>query len=358
MHPVVSAGRHVIVGGLGNVGRHLQKTLLEQGRAIVVLDRQPSSSASLLSAPPLFAHKSVEFCPFTLGTDDTLSLVSALKDADVVYSVVTPDVEFGTKKDFHQTNVIGIKNLIEACRTAGVPKLVYASSLAVTNHFLPSINANESDALPSMDSYLTSYDLTKRQGEDMVLAANDGNNFKTCALRLGGVLASVQDYYLRRNYEMGESTGIVYTVPCERIDTIAAKDVATALSRASDSLDRNPSLAGKALFVTKSKNEHAPTATDIARLLVELNQWKLQVIPSFVYSCIRRAVQLQYNMSLPFRQTDKLPGIPPHMYMQVPLYEQTFDNSLARKTLQWAPEWSWEETLESIVNDNRSSKRI
>ena len=355
----MSSSRHVVIGGLGNLGRHLQRALLESGRSVTVLDRPNHDSATLLQ------HKSVDYIPYSLGFDDGASshqqlLTDALKGAETVYSVVTPDVQNGTVREFEQTNHIGMHHLIQSCRQAGVPKLVYASSLAVTNHFIPSHNQTEATPLPDLDSYETMYDRTKRLGEDLVLQANTASNYQTCALRLGGILAGPTDYYMRQAFQDGEASGRIYAAHTEPIDTIAASDVAVAMMQADNKLSSSSSpLAGRALFVTKSRNAVAPRADDIATHLADLMGWQVQVLPPVVLKAIAAGAWLRYKIAtMTTSNPEDLPGMPPHKYLDISNYEQTFDNSLAHELLDFAPQLSWEDAVEKIVKDYKSSRKL
>lgn len=159
--------KHVIVGGLGNLGRHLQRVLLEQGHAVKVVDL-PTSASVVQSR---LVHPSVEYVPYQLGwmnnnnagtsQEQHSALVEALHQVETVHSVVTPDVQTGTVREFDVTNRLGLQHLVTACLLAGVQKLVCASSLAVTNHLQPSVNQTEDDPLPPMESYTSSSDRTK-----------------------------------------------------------------------------------------------------------------------------------------------------------------------------------------------------
>jgi nucleoside-diphosphate-sugar epimerase len=90
--------------------------------------------------------------PFTLllgsSSDDPSILKEAIKDADTVYIIVTPDILRGTEGDMKQTNVNGIQQLIQACQEVGVAKLVHVSSFATANHFVDHVKEDETAALP------------------------------------------------------------------------------------------------------------------------------------------------------------------------------------------------------------------
>jgi len=354
----------VILGGLGNVGRILQKELLQTkpATAVHVLDRPHPQAEKALQDPNKCAYS-----PYNLGRDDPTRLTKLLEGADCVYSVVTPDVQHGTVQDFRFTNKIGMEHLVQACQAAGVPKLVYASSLAVTNHLTPSIQASEKDPLPPMESYQSYYDRTKRQGEEIVLGANNNNNnnassspLKTCALRLGAVLASPKDYNFRAHFELGEQSGKIYTFRnAAKIDSIAAADVASAMVKAGDKLsdggDPNNELQGKALFVTKSRNDETPNIDAIALKVAQLMEWELQYLPPVVMKLLQAKEWMQHSVVSKFKSEDELPGMPPHVFLDIAMNEQTFDNSMAHKVLDWRPRLSWEETVEQIVQDHRST---
>lgn len=337
-------GKHVIIGGLGNIGRHIQRVLLENGRtSVTVLDRPRSS--------PELEHASVKFVPYTLGSDDPSQLTQALQGCETVYSVVTPDVQYGTVGEFDRTNRVGIQHLVESCQQAGVAKLVHASSIAVTNHFVDSHNQDESMPLPKLSSYASHYDRTKRLGEELVLQV-DPSKLKACALRLGGVLASPRDYYMRQSFEQGAASGIIHTIHGAAIDTIAGQDVARAMVLADSKLESTASLVGTALFVSKSNNETVPKTHEITDYMASRLGWKIRSLPSAIFSVVQAAFWMQYQgYTKLVSKPDELPGIPPHLYIQLPLHTQTFNNSLARKLLDFEPELSWEQAVDAIIDD-------
>jgi len=160
----------------------------------------------------------VECLIHSLGTDSVESLTEAVRGASVVYSMVTPDVQKAPAPAFELTNTHGVKNLIAACEAANVPRLVYVSSIATTNHFISSKNWDETHALPPLSTYRSPYDRSKRLGEETIIAAN-GPRLATCALRLGGLLASPRDFTLRA---MLATPGKIMTVRSQPIDYIGA----------------------------------------------------------------------------------------------------------------------------------------
>lgn len=342
---------------------------MEQGHAVKVLDL-PTSTKVVQSR---LVHPSVEYVPYQLGCMDPnknvgtsrkqhAALVEALHQAETAYSVVTPDVQKGTIREFDITNRLGLQHLVTACQLAGVPKLVHASSLAVTNHLRPSVNETENDPLPPMESYISWYDRTKRLGEEIVLQANDEHHFRTCSLRLGGLIASPNDFTFRTHFQTGSAIGRIFMSPCQPIDFIAASDVATAMALASTKLDSDSltsqtnELAGRAVFVTKSRNAVVPSAEELAHYLAHLMGWSVIMVPRWVISTMQSVAKMQHTaISALTSRPDDLPGVPTHVFLDYTNHEKTFDNSLAYQLLGFQPELSWEQAVEAIVDDYCSS---
>lgn len=86
---------------------------------------------------------------------------------------------------YEKVNVEGTKIVIEACKSAGVPKLVYTSSAGVIYSGKENlINADERIKYPKVA--LDAYNETKAKAEELVLEAN-GDELLTCALRPSGI---------------------------------------------------------------------------------------------------------------------------------------------------------------------------
>jgi nucleoside-diphosphate-sugar epimerase len=60
-------------------------------------------------------------------------------------------------------------------------------------------------------------------------------------------------------------------------------------------------------------------------------------------------------VTAPF-QTEEM-GMPPHLYLDITKYEQTFDNTRARTVLDFTPEDSWQDAVERIVRDYKDNKK-
>jgi nucleoside-diphosphate-sugar epimerase len=344
--------KHVLVGGLGNLGRHMQRTLLAEGKQVCVVDRLTRSE--VLLQRKLVHPTYVEYIPLDLGEsskkNDAL-LRSAVLGADTVYTMATPDILRATVGEMRTINVGSVQQVINACVDVGVPKLVHMSSTAVTNQHARSVEDTEDVPLPSMDSYKNVFDWTKRLGEDSVLAANSAN-FQTCAIRPGTILTGASDYFLRHIYD---TPGAIHSEYRKSMDCISAKDLSRALLKASEKLnDSESQVAGQAMFVSKCRTSQSVRWTEMSNVLADLLGWKVEHIPRTI-SVMRQVKLWSMHKATHFtkgdRNDDLFPALPAHVMLDTAHYQQTFDNSLARNLLEFEPEETWMDAMVWIARD-------
>ena len=109
----------LITGGAGHVGAALSRTLLERGHTVRAMVR---SEATGLDGLP------VERMTADIG--DPRSLASAFRGVEVVFHTAARiSIVRGDRDLVDATNVGGTRNVLDACRAAGVKRLVYFSSI-------------------------------------------------------------------------------------------------------------------------------------------------------------------------------------------------------------------------------------
>ncbi len=111
----------IVTGATGHIGNVLVRRLLSRGeivRAVV----NPSRDTT-----PLNGLK-IEVFEADIRYIDPL--IQAFKGSDVVYHLAAKiSILPGKSELLHQVNVLGTRNVVEACLKSGVPRLVYASSI-------------------------------------------------------------------------------------------------------------------------------------------------------------------------------------------------------------------------------------
>lgn len=122
-----SFGRCLVTGGAGFIGSNLVRGLLERGAQVTVLDNFSTGRRENLPRSERLSVLNGDLC--TAG--DLPALVSS---SDYVFHLAA---QVGNLKSIEHaesdaaTNVLGSVRLLQACRGAGIRKLVYASSSAI-----------------------------------------------------------------------------------------------------------------------------------------------------------------------------------------------------------------------------------
>ncbi len=159
----------LVTGGTGFLGRRLVERLLAEGRRVTVLGRTPA---------PDFVTRGVTFIRASL--DDTQAVIAACAGITTVFHTAARVGVWGRYEDFHRTNVLGTRALLEGCRRHGVRTFVYTSTPSVVYNGRDLAGADES--LPLTTACPSPYPLTKAIAEREVLAANSPT-LRTVALR-------------------------------------------------------------------------------------------------------------------------------------------------------------------------------
>ncbi|MBW8783321.1 MAG: NAD-dependent epimerase/dehydratase family protein [Novosphingobium sp.] len=203
----IDGGRFVITGGASLIGSHVADRLLAEGAAKVVLLDNFS-----LGTPETVRH---------LDGDDRVSLVrgdilrinelyDAFADAAGVFSIagfltlpLSQNPPLGLA-----VNVEGQVNVFEACRYAGVKKVVFSSSIAVYGE--PGDTVIDEDAPANLACYQPGsmlYSCTKLVGEALCKLYSARHGIDAVALRYSTVYGERQHYrgvnalYIIQNYD-------------------------------------------------------------------------------------------------------------------------------------------------------------
>jgi len=179
------ADSFLVTGAAGFIGNHVALKLLEQGRRVVGLDNfndyydvaLKEARHARLEAYPEYRGVRGDLCDYPLlqhlfGEEKFAGVIHLAAQAGVRYSVDHPFT-------YLRSNLEGFLGILEACRHAEVPRLVYASSSSVygSNTDLP---FSETDRV---DHPLSLYGATKRSNELMAHAYSHLYGMQTIGLR-------------------------------------------------------------------------------------------------------------------------------------------------------------------------------
>lgn len=229
-----------ITGGGGFLGKAIVRQCLARGWQVRTLGRSPQAA---LAATP-----GVEFFKTDIAKDSA-GLEKIFAGTDAVFHVAAKAGVWGKYKDFYKANVTGTQNVLNACRAAGVTRLIYTSTPSVTFNECEIDGGDES--LPYCTSKLSHYARTKAEAEQLVRAAN-GENLHTISIRPHLIWGPEDPHLIPRVVEQA-SLGRLRIVGDgkNKVDLTHVENAAHAHLLAAESLFRGETQAcGKAYFVS------------------------------------------------------------------------------------------------------------
>lgn len=161
----------LVTGGGGFLGRRVVELLLQEGHQVRFLARNRYPEVEALGAEGL----SVDLC-------DADAVAAAIEGTQIVHHVASKAGYWGERAEFEAINVEGTRNVIEACKAAGVRSLIYTSTPSVIGY------EHETEGIeqaPYPEAWESLYGETKARAEQLVLEANGAE------VAGGGALATV-----------------------------------------------------------------------------------------------------------------------------------------------------------------------
>ena len=159
----------LVTGGTGLLGSHLLFDLLQKGEKVKAIKRQNSNLETVLKTFSYYSSKAQEYFDHIEWVDaelnDYYSLEEALRGVKKVYHCAAV-VSFHKKDQalMHETNVIGTRNMVNACLHQKIDKFVYVSSIAALGR--AGHDEITTEKTPWKDSDKTSpYSISKYGGE-------------------------------------------------------------------------------------------------------------------------------------------------------------------------------------------------
>jgi nucleoside-diphosphate-sugar epimerase len=167
----------LVTGATGFVGGRLAAALVARGRRVRALTRRTSGLEPL-------ERLGVEVVRGDLG--DSASLARAARGVGFVFHAAGRVSDWGPREAFLAANVEGTRNVVAACREAGVRRLVHLSSLTVLG--LPRdgrvVSEETPPAPPAPGDFYTE---SKLEGERAVREAHGRDGLATTVVRPGAI---------------------------------------------------------------------------------------------------------------------------------------------------------------------------
>ena len=237
----------LVIGGAGMLGFEIVKQLATAGCRVRVLDiaalPEPLSAVLDPASRRLVEARIGDIRRYPEVLDACRGMDVVIQTAAAVWNVNTPP------RTYDAVNVAGNRNVLDACREAGVTRLVYTSSMdVVVDGRKPIVDGDESLPYPARMPR-DAYSKSKIVAEKMVLAAN-GPRLATCVIRPVGM------YGPRDKYHLGNIIGMARKGMSLRLGNGSAKfshvyseNAARAHVLAAERLEPGAVIAGKCYFV-------------------------------------------------------------------------------------------------------------
>jgi UDP-glucose 4-epimerase len=164
-----------VTGGAGFIGSHLVDRLLADGFGVTVLD---NLSTGLRERVPVEAT----FFEGDVADSDLVREVFASEPFDAVFHVAgqaSIRLSFTQPEAELRTNVLGTVNVVRECETAGVPRLVNASSMTVYGEPERVPTPEDTHCVP-----VSNYGVTKYAGERYAQIAGERDDLELAVTSL------------------------------------------------------------------------------------------------------------------------------------------------------------------------------
>lgn len=228
----------LITGGGGFLGSALAGRLIALGHDVTVLGRNKYPAVEALGARGVQADLA-----------DRAAVIRAFQGLDAVFHVAAKAGLWGPWQEYYDSNVLATVNVLDACREARVPRLIFTSSPSVTFDGGDHLGADE--RLPYATRFLNDYSKTKAMAEKMVLRSNGVHGLSAVALRPHLIWGPGDNHILPRLI-LRARQGKLMRVGDGRnkVDVIYIDNAVEAHVKALEHLER---CAGKAYFLSQGK---------------------------------------------------------------------------------------------------------
>ena len=320
----------LVTGATGFLGKYVVEELVEHGYQVRSFGRNRAIGQSLVNA-------SVTFIQGDLTNQEDLT--KACQEMDMVVHAGALSTVWGPWEDFYQTNVLGTKYVLEACREANIERLVYVSSPSIYAAPRDQLDIKESDA--PQENSLNNYIRSKLASEKLF---KDYPDVSSVILRPRGLFGIGDTSILPRVLNLSQKIGIPLIGDGRQLmDMTCVENVALAIRLALET----PQAAGEVYNITNGE----PRAF---RNLIEETLRGLgypiryRKIPAPLVCAISSSLEFIYK-SLKLKGE---PALTRYTYYLL-RYSQTLDISKAERDLGYRPKITISEGIEQYVQDYR-----
>jgi nucleoside-diphosphate-sugar epimerase len=228
----------LITGGGGFLGKAIASRLIERGDIVRSLARNHYPELEALGVE----QKQGNLC-------DVDVVLNACENRDVIFHTAAKPPPWGPYEEYYQTNVVGTRNVVEACLRFNTSRLIYTSTPSVVFNGDNLEGIDESFPYPA--KFNAYYPMTKAMAEQQVVQATR-RNLIAVILRPHEIWGPEDPHFVPRLLarahklkQIGDGKNLV--------DTIYIDNAADAHILAADKLKENQKLTGNIYFITQDE---------------------------------------------------------------------------------------------------------
>ncbi|KAF7844594.1 3beta-hydroxysteroid-dehydrogenase/decarboxylase [Senna tora] len=343
----------VVTGGRGFAARHLVEMLIRYNMYSVRIadlgpniELEPAEESGILGE----ALRSDRAQYISVDLRKKAQVLEAFKGAEVVFHMAAPNSSINSFQLHHSVNVVGTRNVIDACVQLKVRRLIYTSSPSVVFDGVHGI-MNGDESLPYPPKHNDHYSATKAEGEALVINANGTSGLLTCCIRPSSIFGPGDRLLVPSLIEAARAGKSKFMIGDGKnlCDFTYVENVAHAHICAERALASDGTVAGKAsgqaYFIT---NMEAIRFWEFMSLILEgFGYQRPRIkIPVFVIMPIAHMVEWTYKLLGSYGM--KVPQLTPSR-VRLLSCDRTFNCSKAKDRLGYTPIITLQEGLQRTI---------
>ncbi|MFL2892954.1 MAG: UDP-glucose 4-epimerase GalE [Candidatus Pelagibacter sp.] len=163
----------LVTGGAGYIGSHIVENLVKTKNKVIILDNLVTGYKRLINKKAKFIQGDIK------KKRELIKIIKNNNINSIIHLAAYLNVSEAekNKKKYYNNNVIGTKNLIEACKNSSVKNIIFSSSCAVYGNVKGAVSEYKK---PNPGGY---YGYTKFKGEELLKNFKKKYNYNFGILR-------------------------------------------------------------------------------------------------------------------------------------------------------------------------------
>ncbi len=163
----------LVTGGAGYIGSHIVENLVKTKNKVIILDNLVTGYKRLINKKAKFIQGDIK------KKRELIKIIKNNNINSIIHLAAYLNVSEAekNKKKYYNNNVIGTKNLIEACKNSSVKNIIFSSSCAVYGNVKGAVSEYKK---PDPGGY---YGYTKFKGEELLKKFEKKYNYNFGILR-------------------------------------------------------------------------------------------------------------------------------------------------------------------------------